>query len=672
VTIRFVVAGPIDQRTGGYLYDARIVSGLRRLGRDVEVLEVAGRWPAGDATGRADLAHRLRELPDGALVVVDGLVGGAVPDVLEGEAGRLRLVPLVHHPLCDEGGGGTREAEHLEALEARTLRLGRGVIVTSEFTRGRVMRMGVDPARVRVVEPGTAPVAAAGAGMASRVGHDGVPTAEADMGAPVLLCVGSVVPRKGQLTLVAALRTLEDLEWRCVLVGSTERDPEYARGVAAAIDASPVAARIDLRGEIDDQALERAWGEADLFVLPSRYEGYGMAFTEALSRGLPVVGTTGGAIPFTVPPEVGELVHPGDVDGLARVLRAILTDPARHDAMARRSRAHAAALPDWATQTARFADALDDLTSVDDPTSVDDMRAADEPSAAVPRHDEVVRETPAPDPHDHFSSDWLALREPADHAARSETLVARLGEVAAFRNWSTVLDLGTGRGSNLRWLAPRLPGVDRWVALDHDAALLAEIETAWEGSRATPGAALRTVEGDLAREGLAEIGAGADIVTASALLDLVSAEWVGRLARACADRGAAALLALSWDGTAELSPADPTATEILEAVREHQRGEKGMGVALGPSAPAVTADAFRAVGMEVVTEPTPWRLAGAGQGALMLALVDGWVDAACEIAPSRAKAFREWIAARRPRLLAGEVEIRVGHVDLLALPRASA
>lgn len=644
-TVHLIVAGPLDQRTGGYLYDARMVAGLRARGREVVVLEIAGQWPEASSDGREDLQARLSALPDRAITLVDGLVGGAVPELLEPHADRLRILPLVHHPLCDEvsgagagstdpGVGRVAEATRLETLERRTLATGSGIIVTSDFTAARVVEMGADPARVRVVEPGTARP------------DSGAPqdrrdvSADTDMGAPMLLCVGSVVPRKGQLDLVQALAGLADLEWRCSIAGSLERDPVYAEAVRDAIEARGLQDRIGLLGEVSDADLEAAWASADMFVLPSRYEGYGMAFTEALVRGLPVIGTTGGAIPATVPAHVGALVAPGDVPALASAMRELIADVDLRSEAARRARAHAKTLPDWDAQADAFLASLDELTA---------PRAHDTGTG------------------DNFSSDWLTLREPADHAARSSALVQQVADAGARRGWSTVLDLGSGRGSNLRWLAPSLAWAEQWVALDHDAGLLREIRRAWEGADAPYTGDLRTVEGDLGVEGIDEI-ASADLVTASALLDLVTEEWVGRLARACADRGAAALLALSWDGTADMVPSDPVAEDILDRVRAHQQGEKGMGVALGPAAPGVTAAAFTAVGMRVHTASTPWILSGAKHGPLTRALVEGWVSAASEIAPERASHFRAWFDEHAAALMSGEVEITVGHTDLLALP----
>lgn len=655
--LHLVVAGSIRQRTGGYLYDAQMVDGLRARGRDVSVHELLGTWPAADATARAALTAALRSLPDGALVLVDGLVGGMVPDLLAAEAARLQLIALVHHPLCDEVGDTVlpEETARLEALESRALALVRGVVVTSAFTQRRVIAMGAAPALVRVVEPGTERVSLSSA---ERVSLS--PVANGGAGEVTLLCVGSVTPRKGQLQLVDALGMLKELPWRCEIVGSLARHPAYAAQVAAARDTAGLRDRVALLGELDTTALADAWARADLFVLPSRYEGYGMALTEAVVRGLPVVSTTGGAIPYTVPADVGRLVPPGNLGALTAVLRELVRNADVRAELASRSRAHAARLPTWETQVALFEEAVRALS----------------PGHGAPEGKTVRRDAAPADTNrgDTFSSDWLTLREPADHAARSARLAATLADVGHARGWHRGLDLGSGRGSNLRWLEQHLPWVQEWVALDHDAGLLAELSTSWCGR-----GSLRTVRGDLAQEGLAEV-AGVDVVTCSALLDLVSASWVTQLARSCAAQQCAALLALSWDGTASLESydavdggavdgtGDDVALEVLVALRAHQQGEKGMGAALGPSAPAVAAAAFEAVGMRVELAESPWTLRGPEDGALIVALVAGWVAAAAEIAPDRAEAFRQWFGALEPRLRAGDIQVTVGHIDLLALP----
>ena len=265
-----------------------------------------------------------------------------------------------------------------------------------------------------------------------------------------------------------------------------------------------------------------------------------------------------------------------------------------------------------------------------------------------------------------FSADWLALREPADHRARRGELIEPLRAWWDERRATRVVDLGSGTGSNLRWLAPRLGPGQHWRLVDHDPDLLARARRGTAGVRGVE--TLETVRGDLAREGLDAVR-DAELVTASALLDLVSRDWLERMVEACAAAGAAALFALSWDGAIEWDPADPDDPLLRDAVRAHQRRDKGMGAALGPTAGAAAEQAFAAAGYRVRVATSPWEL-GARDRALALALIDGWEAAAVEQRPDAAARLREWAELRRRnvRSAARAFRLTVGHVDLLALP----
>lgn len=344
--LHLVVPGRLDQRTGGYLYDARMVAELRELGWRVEVYELVGKFPAGDPEARASLDAALTAAAGGGPVVVDGLAVGGLPEVLEAHA-ELPLVALVHHPLADESGIEPREAEHFRRSEARALATARGVVVTSPFTATRLEDFGVGAERVRVVVPGTDPARLA------RGPNPGSP--------PRLVCVGSVTPRKGHDVLVQALDRIRDLPWACVCAGSLARGGDFPAGVRRRAAAAGLESRILFVGELDARELDRVYETATLFVLPSRFEGYGMALTEALARGLPVVSTTAGAIPGTVPPEAGVLVPPDDPDSLASALADLITDPARVDTLAAAAREAAASLPSWRRQARAFGAAIRDL-----------------------------------------------------------------------------------------------------------------------------------------------------------------------------------------------------------------------------------------------------------------------------------------------------------------------
>jgi hypothetical protein len=180
---------------------------------------------------------------------------------------------------------------------------------------------------------------------------------------------------------------------------------------------------------------------------------------------------------------------------------------------------------------------------------------------------------------------------------------------------------------------------------------------------------VRTILGDLARDGLDEVEE-ADLVTGSALLDLVSRDWVDQLADRCALRGSAVLFALTYDGGIHLSGPDPDPDDdfVVEALNRHQTGEKGMGTALGPSAAGAAREAFERVGYECVTAPSPWILRGESDVPLAVALMEGWVAAAAEVHPDQEGRLRVWLARRSADFRDGVLEVRVGHQDLLALP----
>ena len=262
-----------------------------------------------------------------------------------------------------------------------------------------------------------------------------------------------------------------------------------------------------------------------------------------------------------------------------------------------------------------------------------------------------------------FNPAWLDLREPADQRARAADLLPPLCAVWRAAGWRRVLDLGCGAGSNLRYLAPRLPDGQAWTLLDHDADLLARAAAAAE-----PAQQVTCVRGDLAHEGIAAV-ADAHLVTCSALLDLLGAAWLRRLARACSAASCGVLLALTYDGTMRWE-ADAADDELIQRlVNAHQRREQQPEPALGPDA-APAAEALLAVeGYRTWRSPSPWRL-GPADAALARELVDGWERAAMEMAAGdeEARRIRAWAAARSRTIAGGRFRLTVGHQDLLALP----
>jgi glycosyltransferase involved in cell wall biosynthesis len=352
--LHLIVPGPIDQRTGGYLYDAHMATGLELLGWTVVVHSLDGDFPGGDDRAEASLTGVLAGLPGGTRVLLDGLAMGALPGPVVAHATRLRMLGLVHHALADETGLDEARRDRLAALEREALSACLGVLCTSAFTATRMEDYGVPPARVRAVLPGTEPARPA----------LGPPAGEA----PRLLCVGAVVPRKGQDVLVRALARLRHIRWSCVCAGSLDRAPAYASTVRELADEEELADRVEFTGECGQAALDNLYHSASLFVLPSHHEGYGMALTEALARGLPIVSTTGGAVPHTVPAAAAILVTPGDEAALTDALGHLLAGPAgasRRARMAAAARTHALTLPTWDRAASAFARAILELSPIE-------------------------------------------------------------------------------------------------------------------------------------------------------------------------------------------------------------------------------------------------------------------------------------------------------------------
>lgn len=340
----FATPGDLDTPTGGYAYDKRIIDELRKLRWEVAVSDLGNAFPRPGVKARQTANDMLAKLDPADPIVIDGLAYGVLPEAGVALGKSHKLIALVHHPLAFESGLSQDDAKRLHDSEREALRHVRHVIVTSPATaRLLVCEYDIAADRITVAKPG----------------NDPVPPSRGSGGGPLrLLAVGSIVPRKGYDVLVAALSELKDLSWRLAIVGDPSRDPACASALDRDIDRLDLRSRIECLGAVSQQTLAELYDRTDLFVLPSRFEGYGMAFADAIAFGVPVIAARSGAIPETVPAQASILVPPDDTAALASALRQLIENKAARDELRAQARAAAQALPSWRESADIFARAI--------------------------------------------------------------------------------------------------------------------------------------------------------------------------------------------------------------------------------------------------------------------------------------------------------------------------
>jgi len=352
-----VVPGALATLTGGYGYDRAVIDALRSRGHAVTVHELDGDWPHPDGDARAAAATTLAALPAARRVLIDGLAFGVLPELARAERDRLALIALVHHPLALESGVSDRDARAFERSERRALAAAMQVVTTSPATtRALVADYGVPVPCVATIPPGTDPAPLS-------LGSFG--------GATNLLSVATLSRRKGHDVLLNALATLVDRDWRLHCVGSATRDPATAAALHDQTVRLGLEGRVSFDGELDNTALAARWAEADLFVLASRHEGYGMVFDEAIARGLPIVASGAGAVADTVPVAAGRVVPPDDVDALAAALAIWFDDSTARDEWRAGARDARASVRSWRTVGEEFGHLLNTMARPGDARSTE-------------------------------------------------------------------------------------------------------------------------------------------------------------------------------------------------------------------------------------------------------------------------------------------------------------
>jgi glycosyltransferase involved in cell wall biosynthesis len=343
----FVIPGDLSLPTGGYAYDRQVLALLAAQAVDCAHVPLPGTYPAPSIADLATTERTLAALPRDTILLFDGLAFGALPGEVVGRI-QQKIIALVHHPLCLEAGLAPMRARYLRQTETMALAFAEHVVVTSALT-ARILAadFGVAPAAITVAEPGT----------------DRAPRATGTGHPLQILAVGSIVPRKGYGILADALLRLPvSDDWHVTIVGAV-RDisaqsqlDEALQAIAA--DGQPLASRVTLAGAVDDATLADLYHAADVFVMPSLFEGYGMVLAEAMARGLPIVCTTGGAAAETAPDAAALKVPPGDAAALRTALATVIANAPMRHRMADAAWAAGQSLPTWNDTTRIIADRL--------------------------------------------------------------------------------------------------------------------------------------------------------------------------------------------------------------------------------------------------------------------------------------------------------------------------
>ncbi len=338
----FAIPGDLETLTGGYAYARRLMQALPAAGWFPHHLPLPAGFPNPSDADIAATRNTLLALPPETPVLMDGLAFGALPRAVIEEFD-LSLTALVHHPLADETGLPPADVARFKDSERAALALAQSVVATSLHTVETLARdYNVARGRLYLALPGT----------------DAAPRAHNAGPIPKLLTVATLTHRKAHDVLIDALARISDLAWTGDLVGSLDRDAAVTANIRSLIAKHGLQERVTLRGEMKDAALAKIYAGADVFVLPSRHEGYGMVFAEALAHGIPVVACATGAVTETVPTNTGILVPPEDPTALAAALRKMLSNQAYRRHLSEAAWVHGQTLPRWTNTAAQVAEAL--------------------------------------------------------------------------------------------------------------------------------------------------------------------------------------------------------------------------------------------------------------------------------------------------------------------------
>jgi glycosyltransferase involved in cell wall biosynthesis len=336
MTVHFLITGDIQSLTGGYLYNMHMINGLRGKGHLVNVFGTDWQWKDSDSLEYI-CRHHLKKLPHGSCVIVDSLILASLHHIVQEFGDRLKFLGLIHLPASYNvlsGVHGKLADEELTAINDM-----RQVIVTGQFTFDLLCNVGLNPARICLVEPGT----------------DHFPRKKRYKPVPSeLLCIANYSALKAQDVLIRALCRLTAWNWSLHLYGDTNRDKKYTEALRSLIRQLKMEHRIIVHGIVERHEISTVFLNADLFLMPSLFESYGMAITESLAHGIPVVTTSAGNIPYTLPAGMGLLTEPGNEEQLADTIRSIFYDPVKYDALCKAASQYFKQVRSWEQAVSDF------------------------------------------------------------------------------------------------------------------------------------------------------------------------------------------------------------------------------------------------------------------------------------------------------------------------------
>lgn len=336
MTVYFLISGNLHSLTGGYLYNTHIINGLKGMGHRVDILGTDWHWKDSDSLEKI-CRYNLEKLPHGTCIVVDSLLLASLHHIVQEFGDRLMFLGLIHLPASYDilsGVHGELAVEELVALNHM-----RRVIVTGRFTFDLLCNAGLDSDKIRIVEPGTER-------FPRKKQYKLVPSE--------LLYIANYSALKAQDVLIRALCRITAWDWTLHLYGDMERDREYTASVRSLIQQLKMEHKIIMHGIVERLEISSVFLNADLFVMPSLFESYGMALSESLAHGLPVVTTSAGNIPYTVPAGMGLLTEPGDEEQLADAIRSLFDDPARYSALCSAASQYNKQVRSWEKAVADF------------------------------------------------------------------------------------------------------------------------------------------------------------------------------------------------------------------------------------------------------------------------------------------------------------------------------